>query len=321
MATEQITLRPFRNTDSPRIAEVWCAQPPQRGLAQPMSSALFEEHVVAKPYFDRNGLIVACNDTHTLGFVHAAFGPADDHRQLSTDPGVILMLQVRPHENEHEVAAALIERAEEYLLQQGSTRLLAGGAPPLDPFYTGLYGGAELPGILASDERATTFFSAAGYQPARTIELYQRTLSGYRSPMDRQFLMLRRSTTITTNHCPKPRDWWDAWTKATCERTLHALIDNATGAQLASVITWSIEPLASTWGVHAVGLLGLEASDEVNASGKARFLVSEVLKSLEETGSTLAGVNVASADDLHAKIYADLGFESIDQGVVLSKTP
>ena len=86
MTATDLQIRPFRNTDSPRIAEVWCAQPAQRGLAQPMSAMLFEEHVVAKPYFDRNGLLVAREGDHVVGFVHAAFGPAEDHQQLASDP-------------------------------------------------------------------------------------------------------------------------------------------------------------------------------------------------------------------------------------------
>ena len=320
MTASEIQVRPFRNSDSPRIAEVWCAQPAERGLAQPMSATLFEEHVVAKPYFDRNGLLVAYDGDHVVGFIHASFGPAEDHQQLATDPGVILMLLVRPHDSEHQIAAALIDSAEAYLHKKGARQLIAGGAPPLDAFYTGLYGGTELSGVLASDERATTFFGEAGYVPVRTTDIYQRTLVGFRAPMDRQQMQLRRSTSFDFDLYPKPRDWWDAWTKITCERTRHALRKKTSGETLATVMAWAIEPLASTWGVHAVGLFGLEVKEEGIEQGYARFLLCEVLRSLEAEGCTLAEVNVAEGDEELASIVADLGFRAIDRGIVMSKT-
>jgi hypothetical protein len=64
-----ITFRTFRNSDPPRLAELWRSQPPQRGLMQPMSAGLFERLVLSKPYFDRDGLILAVNDDRIVGFV------------------------------------------------------------------------------------------------------------------------------------------------------------------------------------------------------------------------------------------------------------
>ena len=285
-----------------------------------MSATLFEEHVVAKPYFDRNGLLVAREGDHVVGFVHAAFGPAEDHQQLALDPGVILMLLVRPHEAEREIAAALIAAAENYLRTAGTKHFVAGGSPPLDAFYTGLYGGTELSGVLASDERATTFLSEAGYAPNSKTEIYQRTLVGFRAPIDRQQMLLRRNTTIEVSLCPRARDWWDAWTKVTCERSQHTLLSKAGGETLASIMTWAVEPLASTWGVHAAGIFGLEANHSPDGQSHARFLLCEVLRHMEGEGCTLAEINVAEGDATLAKTIAELDFQAIDQGIVMSKS-
>ena len=64
-----IHYRAFRNTDAPQLAEVWRSQTAQRGLMQPMSAALFDQLVLAKPYFDREGLIVAVDDDRPVGYV------------------------------------------------------------------------------------------------------------------------------------------------------------------------------------------------------------------------------------------------------------
>ena len=70
-----IELRSFRNGDPPRLADVWrCADLGPAAL-QPMTSALLEAGVFSKPYFDRRGLLVACEGARIVGFAHAAFGP------------------------------------------------------------------------------------------------------------------------------------------------------------------------------------------------------------------------------------------------------
>jgi hypothetical protein len=62
-----IRYRPFRNTDPPHLAEVWRAQPPLRALMQPMSVAILDRLILSKPYFDRQGLIVAVEDEQPIG--------------------------------------------------------------------------------------------------------------------------------------------------------------------------------------------------------------------------------------------------------------
>src|SRR5262245_49186493 len=56
-APSLIDYRPFLNCDPPELLRVWRVQSPDRGLMQPMSHLLLELFVLAKPYFDRPGLI------------------------------------------------------------------------------------------------------------------------------------------------------------------------------------------------------------------------------------------------------------------------
>ena len=73
---------------------------------QPMSVALLEMFVLSKPYFDRQGLILAVDDGQPVGFAHAGFGPGPTGDSLSTDIGVICMLATQPHPDEEAVEAA-----------------------------------------------------------------------------------------------------------------------------------------------------------------------------------------------------------------------
>ena len=97
-----ITYRPFLNTDPPLIVEVWKQQAPLRGQVGSLTSDELEKHVFSKPYFDRDGLWLAIDDSgerpRAVGFVHAAFGPHDSRRDISNSLGVICQLKTVEHE-------------------------------------------------------------------------------------------------------------------------------------------------------------------------------------------------------------------------------
>ena len=94
--------RSFRNTDPPRLAEIWPDQPQQRGLAQPVTAGILEQFVLSKPCFDPAGLIVALDDNVPVGFAHAGFGPNDEQTAIATDIGTTYQLMLR---REHRNAA------------------------------------------------------------------------------------------------------------------------------------------------------------------------------------------------------------------------
>ena len=77
-----IHFRPFRNTDPPALVDIWRSQPPLRRRAQGIDVTAMERFVFSKPYFEREGLIVAEEAGRPVGFVHAGFGPVEDGSTL-----------------------------------------------------------------------------------------------------------------------------------------------------------------------------------------------------------------------------------------------
>ena len=146
--------RSFRNTDPPALVEIWRSRNGQPGLLQPMSVDLFEQFVLGRLYFDREGLQLAWDDDRPVGFAHAGFGPDETENHVVTELGTTCLILTRPDCDEVEVAAGLLARSEDYLRRRGAKVLYGGGIKPLDAFYLGLYGGSELPGILATDTLA-----------------------------------------------------------------------------------------------------------------------------------------------------------------------
>src|SRR5262245_45144033 len=149
--------------------------------------------VLAEPYFDRAGLIVACDGPEVVGFIHAGFGANAAGTGLATDVGVICAVLVRLDYRRRGIGRELAARAENYLRERGATAIEAGEAGRRNPFYLGLYGGAESAGMLESDPAAAPFFTALGFQPADRYLLLRRNISEKNDPFDPRMLAVKRT--------------------------------------------------------------------------------------------------------------------------------
>jgi ribosomal protein S18 acetylase RimI-like enzyme len=313
-----IEYRPFRNTDPPQLAEIWRLQGAQRGLMQPMSMAVLERFVFAKPYFDRHGLIVAVEGSKAVGFAHAGFGPSDDQSTLSTERGVTCLVMLRP-EADRAVAGELLARAEEYLRAQGARHLGGGGSFPLSPFYHALYGGSEPSGILESDAAMLAIFREAGYRELRRSIVLRRDLSQFRPDVDRQQMQIRRHNTFEIVPDPPTNTWWEACMFEPLDRTLCYLLPRDGGQPAARVYFWDMETMTGAWGVRAAGVAGLEVPAARQRQGLARFLLGEAFRHLHAQGVSLAEVHVPLENAAGLAVFASLGFEEADQAVHFEK--
>lgn len=316
--------RPFRNSDPPHLARIWNRQPPQRGLAQPVTPEILESLVFSRLLFDPQGLLVAEHDGTPVGFVHAGFGPEEDQRQLSTEMGVTCMLMIDPTHDDAVVdgmnlAAGLLAHSEAYLRDRGSTLFYGGGIRPLDPFYRGLYGGSEMPGVLASDTRLLSVFQENGYETIDSVRVYHLELSTARAPFDRRQLQVRRATRITTDYEPRLTSWWDIATTGDVERTRFELADKQGGPRIGAVTFWNLEPLASCWGIRAAGLVDLSVDETRRRGGLATSLLSEAFRRLQDENITLVEVQTMDSNRAAIALYEKLGFQQVDTGHVLRR--
>lgn len=283
-----------------------------------MSADLLDRTVLSKPYFDRRGLVVAVRNGDVLGFAHAGFSGDAEGRQ-STTQGATCMLMVAPHERDGSLAEELLARSEAYLRDAGATRLLAGASPPADAFYLGLYGGSQQSGILASDQWAGQLFRGHGYQQTDRRLVLQRTLSGFRPLVDRQMMQIRRQYQVEVQPDPPAATWWEACTAGQTERTQFALLGRQ-GQPVGGVTCWDLEPLASSWGVRAAGVQDLELGQLEPRTEVGLFLLGEAFRQLHAQGVALVEVHVPDDELWLLELYRRLGFQQIDEAVVLSKT-
>ncbi|HOM16875.1 MAG TPA: GNAT family N-acetyltransferase [Thermoguttaceae bacterium] len=313
-----IHFRSFRNTDPPLLAAIWQSQSPQPGLRQPVSVDLLEQLVLAKPYFHYPGLILACEDRHPIGFIHAGFGPNDEETALQTDYGVICLLMVRPDCPQAEVAEGLLRQAERYLTDRGAKVLYGGGVWPLCPFYLGLYGGSKLPGVLLSDSLAQQLYPTHGYREVDRTLVFQCTVDLFRPPVHRGMIQVRRSMRVKSFMDPRPRSWWEACLMANFSQMLFHLVPKEGGQPVAWAMLRDLEP-EGTSTLRAVGLLELEVSPPYRGQGMATFLISEIFRYLQSLGVEMVETQTMARNHAAVNLYQKLGFVETNQGIVFRK--
>jgi ribosomal protein S18 acetylase RimI-like enzyme len=309
-----LTYRPFRNTDPPALAALWRSRAGQPGLFQPISLDLLEQLVFAKLYFDYDGLLLACADGQPVGFAHAGFGPNAERTWTSTEAGAACMLLVRPDCAEAEVAGGLLDRCEEYLRGRGARVLYGGGLSPINPFYLGLYGGSELPGVLDSDTTARQIFAARGYQETERTSLLRRELSGFESLMSRQQMQLRRQVLVEVTVDVPTRNWWEASVLGEFDLTRFDLLPRTGGAPIATAMFRNMEPNGMTSASRAMGLVEITVAESHRRRGLAVFLLSEAFRQFVRQGILHVEVQIRQTDAAALELYRKFGFQQVDQG-------
>jgi GNAT superfamily N-acetyltransferase len=313
-----IEFRCFRNDDPPRLAEIWRTADLGPSAMQPMTSALLEAAVFSKPYFDRQGLFVALDDGRAVGFAHAAFGPNAERSGLDMSKGTTLLVVVVPHAEHEAIAAGLIARCEGYLADRGATVILGGGAPDVGGFCLGLYGGSDVPGVLDSSAAMQATFRQAGYEEADRIAVLRRPLAGFRPPVNRLQLAIRRSTTLSVVDEPSRRTWWEAATTTGLALRRYVLRNQAEEL-LGSATFWDMQPLASAWGVSAAGLMHVDIEGPRRRQGLASYLVAEAMHDLASEGVSLVETHVSQGNAAALSLFEKLGFEAVEYGTVFRK--
>ena len=314
--------RPFRNDDPARLVNLWNSRTEQRGLARPLSIATFEELVLGKPYFDRQGLIVALDDDSDKmlrGFAHTGFGPKDSFDCLDKQLGAICLLMTDDRDDAGLIAGELVERSEAYLRNSGTRVIYGGGMFPVNPFYLGLYGGSELPGILRSDKQFTRAVQSAGYREADCCKVLHLDVARFRPTVNRRQIQIRRTTQLETVFDTKARHWWDACTSTRAEELRFDLQVPGRETPGATVSYWNMDLFSGPQSPRVFGLTELEVDQHLRRQGLATFLVSESIKQLSSMGVTTIEVQTMVRNQPALGLYAKLGFEEIDEGVVYRK--
>lgn len=314
-----LTFRPFRNADPPVLAALWRSRPGQPGLSQPVSPDLLEQLVFAKLYFDYDGLILAHNDGRPVGFAHAGFGPNETQSWISTEAGVTCLLLTHPDCDEDEVAHGLLDHCENYLKSRGAKSLQGSGVGSLNPFYVGLYGDSNLPGVLDSDLVARRAFESRGYREVKRTVVMRHELSGFKATVDRQQMKIRRQTVVEVSIDAPTQSWWEACVYGEFDLTRFDLKPRDGGPAIATATFRGTVPGGAAPQGRAVGLVEISVNADCRRGGLALFLLNDAFRWFIRQGIACVEVQTLQTDTPALATFSKLHFHQIEQGGVWRK--
>ena len=315
-----ISFQPFRNTDPPVVTAIWRAQAGRPGYVQPASVDLFEQLVFGKLHFDYDGLILARDGDRPVGMAHAGFGPNQSRDGLSHDVGITSLVAPVPDcPAPDDVAAGLLEHCETYLAERGAKVFYGGGVRPLSPFYLGLYGGSEPPGVLETDHIARQAFADHGYREVdRTVAL-KLPLETFEAPFDRRQLQIRRQMVLEVQHDVPTRTWWDALMLGDFDLTRLEIAPRGSDHPVGRAVFRNIEPIGVGAIGRRIGLIDLFVDEALRRRGVAVYLLSEAFRQFGRQGVTMIETQTMQHNTPALALLRKLGFGPVFQGSVFRK--
>ncbi len=313
------TYRSFHNADPPALARLWRSRFGQPGFDVSVTTGILEQFVFSRLYFDPAGLILAWEGDRLVGAIHAGFGADDSGTDVSRDLGVIshVMLDCRGPEG-RTVAAELINRAEAYLEANGAKVFYGGQVRPINPFYLGLYGGSELPGILETDTDSLQAFRETGYEEIDRTIAYRFELSRFRPTMDRRHVMVRRKMMVTETLDPPTANWWEACTLGNFD-LIRFDVRTRAGEPVGHALFRGMDLGGTKATFSSAGLIELEVETDQRRQGVATYLLTEAFHILARQGVRRLGLRTMFHNAVARAFYARLGLEPADRGIVLRK--
>lgn len=314
-----IAIRSYRNTDTASICEVWNGH--HTGLAVgPISSIHFELTVLAKPYFVAENLLVATENDVMRGFLHLSNATTADLAEADFKRGVLCALCVVPGEDEAEIAAALLLRADQLLAKSEVASCATRVMPPDCPFYLGLGAGDSMMGITTADQRTYGWLVKAGWVPHMATSGWELVLDTFHPPVDRLQIQIRRTAHVDRLLDEPLLPWRQACLLGHTEPTGFQLTLRSEGTVVQELLAWSVGQELMTAPDSIVWLWPIEVSGSKQNSDQLVFLLSESLRQMAEDRVEVVRTYSDSAKILVTSVLTRLGFRNANSGVVLEKT-
>lgn len=314
------TYRSFHNTDPPRIAELWEQSNLGPGAAGGLTVDAFEFFVFAQPFFDKEGLIVACEGDRVIGFVHAIRAVNDESTALGNSAGAIVAILVHPDFRRQGIGRELVRRGCQYLTGRGIESIELGPTTKTNGFYVGIYGGAQPQGFRNSEGAIEEFAAGTGWEPKQRYRCYQKVLTeGSRDPVNMKLIANRRKTQLDATDPANDASWWWMTRFGRMDSVQFNLVEKSSREAFANCEIFGLDLYIPKWGQRAAGLGEVRVPQKHEGNDYELSLVLEMCKYLREQLITIIDVSVSDDDVNGTRLIEAAGFEQCDQATVFSR--
>ncbi len=269
-----------------------------------ISMARFEQAVLARTYFDANSLHVF--DSGTIEGCCLSFHGSESAKSLNV--GALCL----SGQADSGIANRLLEHAENQSDAGESNRIEVGivcdsrfGLAGLDPIGHGI-------GIPSHDFRITSVLAARGYSQVQSVQRMSASVAGYRPPVNRDAVQLRRSTKMNLIGYQHP-DERAATAMSHLDIATHQLVDRS-GSELARMNLWFSDPEAEVMN-PAMAILDLSTAEAVGKlSASESYLIGTVVHSLAARGVSLVETVIDPSQEVLWTEIQSLGFTGGETG-------
>ncbi|MEQ9409580.1 MAG: GNAT family N-acetyltransferase [Fuerstiella sp.] len=312
----ELQYRTFHNSDPPQILRLWHASNLGPSAAEGFPCDILELFVFSQPFFDRNGFFVAVEDDRITGFVHAGFAATADGTALDRTRGIICAIVVHPDFRRRGVGAKLMQLAEEYLTQRGTTSICAGGGLEGNGFYNGIYGGLQASGFSTRAAPFEEFMAKLGYRADQTTQILHRDLTIGRDPVSARLIRHRRRLNLVITDRVGDLSWWWHVRFGHMDALKFELQEREDQSLVASGQIVGLDVYVPKWGVRGVGIRDVIVPEGLRHHGYGLSLVLEICRRLREQSIQLIEAQIDVRNEPALGLFSSAGFE--DVGILVS---
>jgi ribosomal protein S18 acetylase RimI-like enzyme len=225
---------------------------------------------------------------------------------------------VHPEYEQSEVPQELLGRCETYLRKRGAEVVWAGARWPKTPFYCGLYGGVEVPGVLEADP-LHGLCPASGYEAVDRTLIFRLNVAAFRPRIDRQQMQFRRRLLVQVLVDPPLRNWWQACILGDFDLTRFEILPRDSREPMAEALVRAVQGSGNFATGPAAGLLFVRVEDSQRRQGMATFVLGEVFRTLASQGVQEVEAQSLASNEPLLGLLAKLGFEQVAQATVYRK--
>lgn len=299
-----MNIRPVHNADLPALVKIWQEHWSAVGPPPEVNAARFEQAILARTFFDPSTLLVAEDDQGLHAWAH--YQP-----DLSSATTAVLCAVC--WNDRTDLATELLTQTSQQIQAKGFQSIQVGVAQDDQFGYAGLDPVGHGIGVPVTDARLTGLVSQLGFLPEQQFVRLQVSVAGYRPPVSRDALQLRRSSRIETER-HQHADTRVAAGMSHLDIETHVLLDRS-GSELARVNLWFSDAEAEVMSPAKV-ILDLDSTESVEPA--RAYLISAVIQASGQHRVSHFETVVNQQHEALAQL-TNLHFRPIEEGVVYQK--